>query len=32
MIPHLVGTADDGLDQHRSYLAMDWLIRVYTPT
>jgi hypothetical protein len=27
-----IGTADDGLDEARSWLAMDWLIRVYTPT
>ncbi len=24
-----IGTADDGLDRARSWLAMDWLIRVY---
>ena len=28
----LPGTAGDGLDEARSYLALDWLIRVYTPT
>ena len=27
-----VGTAVDGHDQARGLLAMDWLIRVYTPT
>jgi hypothetical protein len=26
-----IGTADDGLDETRSWMAMDWLIRVYTP-
>ena len=26
-----IGTADDGLDTARSWLAMDWLIRVYGP-
>lgn len=31
-IPRLVGTAGDGLDEARSYMALDWLIRVYTPT
>jgi hypothetical protein len=32
MVPRLVGTADDGLDRERGYLAVDWLIRVCTPT
>ena len=27
-----IGTAEDGLDEPRSWMAMDWLIRVYTPT
>jgi hypothetical protein len=27
-----IGTADDGLDEARSWMAMDWLIRVYTPS
>jgi hypothetical protein len=27
-----IGTADDGLDEARSWMAMDWLIREYTPT
>jgi hypothetical protein len=27
-----IGTADDGLDESRSWLALDWLIRTYTPT
>ena len=34
MRPYLartIGTAHDGLDEWRSWLAMDWLIRVYTP-
>lgn len=26
-----IGTAGDGLDEARAWLAMDWLIRVYTP-
>lgn len=26
-----IGTADDGLDETRAWLAMDWLIRVYAP-
>ena len=30
-IPLLPGTADDGLDLARSYLALDWLVRTYTP-
>jgi hypothetical protein len=25
------GTADDGKDEVRSYMALDWLIRTYTP-
>ncbi|MFL5863180.1 MAG: hypothetical protein ACJ780_20810, partial [Solirubrobacteraceae bacterium] len=34
MRPYLtrtIGTADDGLDTARGWLAMDWLARVYTP-
>jgi hypothetical protein len=27
-----IGTADDGLDEARSWIAMDWLIRTYTRT
>ncbi|MFZ0091662.1 MAG: hypothetical protein WAL63_19320, partial [Solirubrobacteraceae bacterium] len=27
-----IGTADDGLDAERAWLAMTWLTRVYTPT
>ena len=30
-IPLLPGTAGDGQDEARSYLALDWLIRTYTP-
>jgi len=30
-IPRLVGTAGDGQDEARGYLALDWLIRTYTP-
>lgn len=31
LIPVLMGTAGDGRDQARSYRALDWLVRVYTP-
>ncbi|HEY3726781.1 MAG TPA: hypothetical protein VGL51_06385 [Solirubrobacteraceae bacterium] len=34
MRPYLtrtIGTADDGLDTARAWMAADWLIRVYTP-
>ena len=27
-----IGTADDGLDEARSWMALDWLIRTYAPT
>jgi hypothetical protein len=27
-----IGTSDDGLDEARSWMAMDWLIRTYTRT
>ena len=27
-----IGTAEDRLDEERSWMAMDWLIRTYTPT
>ncbi len=27
-----IGTAGDGLDEARSWMALDWLIRTYTPT
>jgi hypothetical protein len=30
-LPRMVGTADDGQDEARSYLALDWLVRTYTP-
>jgi hypothetical protein len=26
-----IGTSDDGLDEERSWMAMDWLIRTYAP-
>ncbi len=32
LIPAMVGTRDDGLDEARGYLALDWLVRTYTPT
>jgi hypothetical protein len=35
LLPYLertIGTADDGLDKTRSWMALDWLIRVYAPT
>jgi hypothetical protein len=31
-LPRTIGTRDDGLDELRAWMAMDWLIRVYTPT
>ena len=30
-LPRMVGTANDGQDEARSYLALDWLIRTHTP-
>lgn len=30
-LPRMVGTNGDGQDETRSYLALDWLIRTYTP-
>ncbi|MEU9835591.1 hypothetical protein AB0D67_28995 [Streptosporangium sp. NPDC048047] len=30
LIPLMIGTAGDGHDEARSYLALDWLIRTYT--
>jgi hypothetical protein len=27
-----IGTADDGFDEPRSWMAMDWLIRTYAPS
>jgi hypothetical protein len=35
MLPYLdrtIGTTADGLDETRSWMALDWLIRVYAPT
>jgi hypothetical protein len=32
LIPLLPGTAADGLDETRSYAALDWLIRTWIPT
>ena len=32
LIARLPGTAGDGLDEARGYMALDWLIRTYTPT
>jgi hypothetical protein len=31
LIPLLPGTAGDGLDERRGYLALDWLVRTFTP-
>jgi hypothetical protein len=30
-LPRMVGTIADGQDEARSYLALDWLIRTFTP-
>ena len=30
-LPRMVGTANDGKDEARSYLALDWLVRTFTP-
>lgn len=30
-VPSMVGTAGDGLDERRGYLAFDWVIRTYAP-
>ncbi len=30
-LPRVVGTAGDSQDEARAYLALDWLIRTYTP-
>src|SRR5574338_1312870 len=32
LIPSLIGTAGDGLDDTRSHMALDWLIRTYAST
>lgn len=29
-LPRMVGTAGDGQDEARAYLALDWLVRTYT--
>lgn len=31
-LPRAIGTAGDGHDELRGWLAIDWLVRVYTPT
>ncbi len=31
LIPRLPGTAGDGRDETRGYIALDWLIRTWTP-
>jgi hypothetical protein len=31
-LPRTIGTSRDGLDDQRGWMAMDWLIRVHTPT
>ncbi len=31
-LPRMVGTAGDDQDEARSYLALDWIIRTFTPT
>lgn len=31
LVPLIVGTADDGHDEERGLMALDWLIRTYTP-
>jgi hypothetical protein len=30
-IPRIVGTAGDGKEERRAWIALDWMIRVYTP-
>ena len=30
-LPRMVGTSGDGQDEARSYMALDWLIRSFTP-
>lgn len=32
LIPRIIGTRDDGHDERRSYIALDWLIRTHLPT
>lgn len=31
LLPRLLGTADDGLDEWRGWAAMDWLARTWVP-
>jgi hypothetical protein len=31
LVPRFIGTAGDGLDERRGYLALDWLTRTYLP-
>jgi hypothetical protein len=31
-LTHTIGTAGDGLDESRAWMALDWLIAVYAPT
>jgi hypothetical protein len=31
LLTRTIGTADDGVDEARAWLAMDWLVRTYTP-
>ena len=30
-VPRAIGTADDGRDERRGWLALDWLVRVHAP-
>jgi hypothetical protein len=30
-LPRMIGTGNDGNDEERSYLALDWLVRSYAP-
>lgn len=32
LIPDLIGTREDGHDQTRSLLALDWIVRTWLPT
>ena len=31
VIPRVIGTAEDGQDEARCWLAVDWIVRVYAP-
>ena len=31
LLARTIGTAGDGMDEHRSWLATDWLVREYVP-